>query len=239
MTSGERRVLSRTAVTTAATAVVALAVGITTPPRSGPNCRDACIGHPYTGGAEFVPRDFWWMYPASVLALLAVALLGVLPRRDGASAGTARRASVLLAAIAAGVLVSDYGIQLTVVQAALVKGETDGIGLLSQYNPHGVFIALENVGYLLLGLAFVAAAAAFDARSRRERVARGVLGAGGTLTAVALVVQALLYRADLEYRFEVVGIGLDWLVLIVVGVLLALRARSAATGPAHAGVPRP
>ena len=221
----ERQLLFWTAVSTAAMTATALAIGVTTLPRSGPNCRSACIGYPYTGGAEFAPRDYWWMYPASLMALLAVALLMTLPRRDGAVAGLAARMSVVLAAIAAGALVIDYGIQVAVVQPALIKGETDGIGLLSQYNPHGVFIALENVGYLLLGLAFAAAGVAADARSRLERVVRGVFGVGGALTVVALIGYALVYRADIEYRFEVAGIVIDWLVLIITGVLLGVGSR--------------
>lgn len=114
---------------------------------------------------------------------------------------------------------------MAVIQPALIKGETDGIGLLSQYNPHGVFIALENVGYLLLGLAFAAASVAADARSRLERVVRGVFGAGGALTVVALIGYALYYRADIEYRFEVAGIAIDWLVLIITGILLGVGSR--------------
>jgi hypothetical protein len=88
-----------------------------------------------------------------------------------------------------------------------------------------VFIALENIGYLLLGLAFAAAAVGADARSRLERVVRGVFGAGGALTVVALIGYALVYRADIEYRFEVAGLVIDWLVLIVTGILLGLSSR--------------
>ncbi|HEY6798555.1 MAG TPA: hypothetical protein VI248_28080 [Kineosporiaceae bacterium] len=221
----ERGLLFWTAVSTAAMAATALAIGITTLPRSGPNCRSACIGYPYTGGAEFAPRDYWWMYPASLVALQTIALLMILPRRDSAAAALAARISVGLAVIAAGTLVTDYGIQVAVVQPALIKGETDGIGLLSQYNPHGVFIALENVGYLLLGLAFAAAAMAADPRSRPERVARGVFGVGGALTVVALIGYALAYRSDIEYRFEVAGLAIDWLVLIITGILLGVGSR--------------
>lgn len=220
-----RRLLFWAAVSTAAMAVLALALGVTTLPHSGPNCRGSCVGYPYTGGAEFVPRDFWWMYPGSLVALLAVAMLMVVPRRDSPVAALAARMSVVLAAIAAGALVTDYGIQLAVIQPALIKGETDGIGLLSQYNPHGVFIALENVGYLLLGLAFAAAGVAAAARSRGERAVRGMFGFGGALIVVALLGYALTYRADLEYRFEVAGIAVDWLVLIITGVLLGAGAR--------------
>ncbi len=205
---------------TAFVAMLALGVGISTPPRSGPNCVSACIGPPYTGGAGFVPRDYWWMYPASLLALLAIALFATLPHRSTPAAVLSARVAVPLAAIAAGALVADYALQLTVMQPSLLKGEAAGLGLLSQYNPHGVFIALENVGYLLLGVASGCAGLAMTVHSRLERVARAVLVTGGAVTVLALVGFALAYRSDLEYRFEVAGIAIDWLTLIVAGVLL-------------------
>jgi len=51
-------------------------------------------------------------------------------------------------------IVVDYGIQLTFVQPALLAGEAQGLSAFTQDDPHGMFIALENVGYLLLGVAF-------------------------------------------------------------------------------------
>jgi hypothetical protein len=210
------------AVSTAVVAATAFAVAITTPPRTGPYCRSDCIVYPYTGGADFVPRDFWWMYPESLVALLAVVLVAGLSHRAGPGAALSGRVSTILAAIGAGVLVSDYALQLTVVQPSLLKGETDGLALLSQYNPHGVFIGVENVGYLLFGLAFLGAAAAMEVPSRLLRAARAVFMVGGAVTVVALVGYAAAYGADLDYRFEVAGIGVDWLVLFVTGILLSL-----------------
>ncbi len=215
------------AAATALSAITALAVAITTPPRTGPYCRSACLAHPYTGSAEFVPRDFWWMYLGSLVVLLAMVMIAGLPHGHGPGTVLAWRTSTILAAIATGVLVTDYALQLTVVQPSLRRGETDGLALLSQYNPHGVFIGLENVGYALFGLAFLGAGAAMRVRSRLLCAVRTVLVIGGSAIVVALVGYAAAYRIDLEYRFEVAGIGLCWLVLIAAGVLLALDARRA------------
>jgi hypothetical protein len=225
------------AVLTAVTAVVALAIGVLTPAHAGPYCRSDCVGYPYTGGAEFVPRDFWWQYPAILVALLAVVLMMVLPRRPSARATLAACVAATLATIAAGVLVTDYAIQLTVVQPGLLKKETDGLGLWSQFNPHGVFIALENAGYLLMALAFLAIGMAMAAHSRSERVARIVFIAGGTATPLALIGYAAAYQADLDYRFEVAGIGIDWLVLIIAGALLAVASRARRNGAARSALP--
>lgn len=48
------------------------------------------------------------------------------------------------------VLVGDYFVQFSVVPISLMSGETEGITLLTQYNAHGVFIVLEELGYLLM-----------------------------------------------------------------------------------------
>lgn len=70
------RLGSWAALLTSALAVVSLAMAVTTPPRSGPNCRmSSCVGYPYTDAGAYVPRDFLWMYPAVLLSLLLVILV--------------------------------------------------------------------------------------------------------------------------------------------------------------------
>lgn len=70
-----------TAVCVALLAVISLAVAITTPPRSGPFCRSGCLSYPYTDAAQFVPRDYLWMYPATLLLAMFVVLVGLLHER--------------------------------------------------------------------------------------------------------------------------------------------------------------
>jgi hypothetical protein len=60
------------------------------------------------------------------------------------------------------------------------------------YNPHGIFIALEDAGYLMLSVAFLGAGLAFVRRTRLERVLRWLfiissLAAMGALIGLALV----------------------------------------------------
>ena len=88
------------------------------------------------------------------------------------------------------------------------------------YNPHGVFIALEDLGYLLLGLALIAAAGVFSGRSRLARGLRRLLLVGGAFTVIVLPVLAVVYGTDLEYRYEVAAIALTWITLIPGGILL-------------------
>ena len=73
--SRTRRLDSGVALTTSIVGLVALVTGFTTPPRSGPFCRTGCLGYPYTDAAAFVPRDYWWLYPQSLLVVLVLVLL--------------------------------------------------------------------------------------------------------------------------------------------------------------------
>jgi hypothetical protein len=120
----------------------------------------------------------------------------------------------------------------------LLKGETDGLSLVSQYNPHGIFIALEALGYIMMSVAFLFAGVVFVGRDWVERALRWLFIAGFIFAVGSLIVLTLLYGNDLEYRFELAVISIDWLVLIISGVLYwaritstrASRARSCGEG---------
>ncbi len=224
-----------TAVAAVLLSVVTAVVAVSTPPRSGPMCQlDVCVVYPYTDVAAYVPRDYLWLYPALALAIVVLVSLAVV----AAAAPPARRGwaavGLALAVLGSTALVLDYGVQLFVVQPSLLTGEAESLTLVSQYNPHGVFIALENLGYAALAAAFLALGAAMPGDGP-VRVARWAFVAGGALTWVALVVLAVVYRADLEYRFELAAISLHWLTVIVGSLALAAswrRPRQLTAGPA-------
>src|SRR4029079_11977080 len=98
----------------------------------------------------------------------------------------------------------------------------DGLSLISQYNPHGIFIALEALGYLLMSVAFLFAAPIFAGRDWVERTLHWLFMAGFTLVMGSLITLSLLYGHNLEYRFEVAVISIDWLVLIISGILVSI-----------------
>ena len=211
------------AVLTALMAVIYLAMAITTLPHSGPYCRSDCVGYPYTDVAAFVPRDYLWMYPALVLTLLAVVLMESIHHQLALGRGLLSRIAVAFTTMGAAILVVDYASQLTFLQPALLLGETEGLSPWSQYNPHGIFIALENIGYGLLSFAFLFVGAAMVGTPWKLWPAAGwVFVCGGALVLAALVLYATVYRVRLDYRFEVAAIGVTWLVLIVAPVLLSV-----------------
>jgi hypothetical protein len=63
------------AILTAIMTAVFLVMAITTLPRSGPYCQAGCVGYPYTNVAAYVPRDYLWLYPAILVALLSIVLV--------------------------------------------------------------------------------------------------------------------------------------------------------------------
>lgn len=202
------------------TGVVSFGVAVTTPPRSGPFCTSDCIGYPFTDAA-FVPRDYLWMYPATLLLMLFVALAVVIHAHAPATRRVFTATGVLFATIAVIVLVLDYAIQLMVMQPSLLAGQAEGLSVFSQYNPHGVFIAMENVGYVSMAVAFVLLAPAFADPTRLDRILRWLLTVAGGLTVLLLVVMAIGFGADLEYRFEVAAISITWITLTVAAGLLS------------------
>ena len=98
---------------------------------------------------------------------------------------------------------------------------------LTQYNPHGVFIALEEAGYTLMAVTFLFAGLALPKASRLERALRWILVGGFVSVGVVFVGLSVVYRMAVEYRFEVAAITIDWTVLIIASTLFAiLYARS-------------
>jgi hypothetical protein len=118
----------------------------------------------------------------------------------------------------------------------VLRGELEGLAPLSQYNPSGVFIALEEAGYLLRGVAFLCCGLAVAGHNRLERVVRSVFLGGFALVLLLFIVLSAVYGFDVDYRFEVAAISIDWTVLIVAGALLAMLWRP--THAARAGASR-
>jgi hypothetical protein len=206
------------AVLTAALAAAALAIAVTTPPRSGPYCSTSCIAYPYTDAAAFVPKDYLWMYPAALASVTLVVLVTCVHRHARDELKVFSLVALCLATLGAGLLLSDYFIQIAVVQPSLLDGQVSGVSLFSQYNPHGIFIALEDGGYSLIGLAFVFSGLSLRNRTPLERVICRLLVISGGAVIAVLVGFALIFGRDLEYRFEVIGLSLDWIVIMVAGV---------------------
>jgi hypothetical protein len=214
----------------AVSAAAAFALGITTPPRSGPFCVGQCIVYPYTDVVQFVPRDYLWLLPGTLLLPLFVVLAGCIHASVGVNRRVLSLIGLCLASIAAGIITLDYFTQFQVVAPSLLRGETDGLALFTQYNPHGFFIALEDLGYLMLSAAFLFLGAAFGSAKRLERAIRWTLIGAASLAGASFIGMSWHFGFNLEYRFEVAIITITWTTLVASGVLLTfffLRSRRA------------
>jgi hypothetical protein len=222
---------------TCVTTTVSFVVAILTPPKGGPFCTTGCVEYPYTDIAAYIPGDFLWMYPALWPAPMLVLLLSGLHKRAPAECQSFARIAVTFAGMAAAILTAVYFIELRYVQPAALRGELDGLAPWSQFNPHGVFIALEEAGYALMGVAFLFAGLALPRESRLVRAVRLIFLGGFTAVAAVFATLSAAYGFDVEYRFEIAVITIDWTVLIVAGALLAILYRTGSAGGALTAEP--
>jgi hypothetical protein len=204
---------------TALVAAVFAVSAMATPPRSGPFCANACVPAPYVDVARFIPGDYLWLIPGILLAPIVVGLMASIHSYAGASKKTLSRIALSFAVIYAVIITINYLAQLTVVMPSLQSGETQGLSLFTQYNPDGFFIALEVVAYIALSVAFLAAAPVF-AEGKVQWTVRWLFALSFPLALAAFVGFWLLGHNLVGVEVSVLMI--DWLVLIVGGILLSI-----------------
>lgn len=205
------------AVLTAGFAAATLGIGI-----FGTSYQAVPPTYPYT--IPFNAIDYAWLYPATLLAPTFVALLACIhatAREDKRVFSLVALAFGLMYAV---IIAVAYFTQWTVVLPSLRLGETEGLALFVQSNPHGFFVALESLAYLFMTAAFLAAAPVF-AGGRIERAIRWLF-VGGFVAAIAAFA-ALSGTGAPIVVFEVAVIAIVCIVLIVAGALLAALFRRA------------
>jgi len=209
----------------AALTVVSFSIAILTPPRSGPFCTGTCVLYPYSNTAHFFPRDFWWIFPALSISPLYLVLCGCMHSWVVPSGRLFSRIAMLFAVIAASTITLDYFLQIEVLQPSLVRAEFDGMALISQYNPHGLFIAMENLGYLMMGVSMLFLGVALSRNSRLENLVRWQLIVSGAAGITTFVAMSLSFGTNLETRFELAIITIDWFALVIASVVLSILFR--------------
>jgi len=210
------------AILTALLTVITFGFAITAIPISGANCLEGCIDYPYLDTVAQFPKDYRWMPLASLLMLAYVVWTVSIHANAAPHKKIYSQVGLIFASMAALVLITDYFVQFSVVPISLMSGETEGITLLTQYNAHGLFIVLEELGYLLMALSFLFIALVFSSKDRMQNAVRWVFLAGFGLAVVAFAIFSVQYGLDRQDRFEVAVISIDWLVLLVNGILLSI-----------------
>jgi hypothetical protein len=201
--------------------VITFAIAIGTPPLSGPFCTGSCFEYPFGDIAERFPRDYFWMYSAIFLSvsyfIMMITLFQVIPENKKLF-GMLGFSFALMASL---ILITDYFIQLSVIQPSILAGETDGISLLTQFNPHGVFIVLEEMGFLCMIISLFSLFPVFSAANRLEKSIKWTTIISFILAVVTFAWISITYGIHREYRFEVFIISITWLELIIISILFA------------------
>lgn len=130
--------------------------------------------------------------------------------------------SVAFALVTTIVLLIAYFVQFSVVPMSMMKGETEGIALLTQYNGHGIFIAMEDLGYITMSISFLFLSFTFSLKNRLERAIRLILISAFLLTVLSFVFYTIKFGIDRSYRFEVTTITINWLTIITIGILVSI-----------------
>jgi hypothetical protein len=209
-------------------AAAMMVIGVLTPARAGPFAKPAdIIPYPYTDAAAFIPVDYIWLYPGILLAPAFVVLIACIGRSAPEEKKVYGKISLAFAVMYAVLIIADYFTQLAVIQPSLLSGEKEGLSLFTQYNPHGLFIAFEAVGYLLMSTALLFASFQFRG-SALERAIKWIFISDFCLAAVAFILLCLV-SFDI-IAFEVTVLSINWLALISGGILISILARRKIAG---------
>lgn len=206
---------------TAILAIITFAVAICTPPLSGPFCAESCFEYPFHDIAGRFPRDYYWMFFAIILSIfyliMMITIYHVIPENRKLYGMLGSTFAVMSALI----LIVDYFVQVSVIQPSLLAGETDGISILTQFNPHGIFIVLEEIGFMFMILSFFALIPAFKGQNKLEKTIKWTSTISFVLAILSFTLISLSFGIFREYRFEVVVISITWIELIIISFLFA------------------
>ena len=191
-------------------------------PPAGPYCPGNCMSYPFKDILSYYPRDYHWMYLA-IFQLFTYVIFIVSNHFTSQNENKLFSfLSIIFATISATVLLIAYFVQFSVVPMSMMQGETEGIALLTQYNGHGIFIAMEDLGYITMSISFLFLAFIFTNKTRLEKTIRLILILGFILMVFSFVFYTVKYGLDRSYRFEVAAISVNWITTITIGILISI-----------------
>jgi hypothetical protein len=205
--------------------IITFGFAMTAIPPSGPYCPENCMGYPFYDLLLYYPRDYYWMYLA-VFQLFAFVIFMVtnhfiVPIEKKLFTFL----SIAFTVISSTVLLMAYFTQFSVVPISVMKGETEGIALITQYNEHGLFIAMEELGYISMSISLFFLAFAFSKTTRIEKIIRFILISQIFLTVFTFIFYSIKLGINRSYLFEVATITINWMALIIVGILISIHFR--------------
>ncbi|MFA6400346.1 MAG: hypothetical protein WCX31_01795 [Salinivirgaceae bacterium] len=207
--------------------IVAFGFAMTAIPPAGPYCPNNCMSYPFPDILSYYPRDYYWMYVAIFQLFAFVIFIATNHFIANAAKKLYTFLSFSFTLISSTVLLIAYFTQFSVVPISVMKGEAKGIALITQYNEYGLFIAMEELGYITMSIALFFLAFAFSKNTRAEKTIRIILISQLAANNVAFIFYSIKYGIERSYRFEVATITINWLVLIIVGIMIGLHYRRA------------
>jgi len=202
--------------------LITFGFAMTAVPISGAFCPGDCIEYPYLDTLNQYPKDFLWMYFAIFLTIVYVGFIVSIHYYASNEKKIFSQTGLTFSIISTVILAGAYFIQSSVIPASLMNGETEGVPMLIQYNPHGIFVVLEELGYIMMSLSFLFIAFVFTDKSRIEKIIRWIFILAFILTIISFTIITIQHGIVRKDRFEVAVISIDWLVLIINGILISL-----------------
>ena len=164
-----------------------------------------------------------------LLMFIYVAFMVCVHQYAGENKKIFSRIALIFCCISASILTVNYFIQVSVIQPSIINGEFDGIALLTQYNPHGVFIAAEEIGYLFMAVSILFLAPVFSKPEHLHRAVRWTAIISFALTILSLFIITIVYGVNRGFTFELAIITIEFSVLLLVGIFTGILFRRAIT----------
>ncbi len=194
-------------------------------PISGANAPNGGILYPYLNTLQQYPRDYIWQYAALLLIIVYLGQYSIIHSSVNEKNKMFSQIGLLFALLSSIDLLITYYTQVSIVPVSLLNKETEGIALFTQYNPHGFFIALEELGYLLMILSFMVIIPIFNDKGKLTFSIKIIYTIACATVLMSLILICAKYGLDKKDRFEEVIISVAWLVLIINSILISIMFR--------------
>ncbi len=168
--------------------------------------------------------DYTIFYPAFFLAPVFVVLMVCIHFYASEKMKIFSMIGLSFSLIYATLITANYFLLWTVDLPSISSGQTANLSIITMYNPHGIFVAIESLGYLMMSLALLFTAAVFSG-GRIERAIRWIF----VLTFVSAIA-SFTFTSLMKYDiviFEVIIITIITTALILSGILLSFLFRRA------------
>jgi hypothetical protein len=192
-------------------------------PISGANAPDGGILYPYLETIKRYPRDYIWQYLAIFMICIYLINITIIKTIVNTEKSIYIQLANSFALIASVTLLINYFVQVNVVPISLMNQEYEGIALITQYNPHGIFIAIEELGYIMMIISMGFLIPVFSGRF--TRIISTIYLIAVITSIISFIFISFQYGLDKLDRFEVIIISITWLVLIINGILTGNKVR--------------